>query len=93
MKRKIKRWMNVYPHDKGFERAVLFPTKELANSFAVPGILACVPVTYEVGRGLDHIEIAELKRVKQLRRKGVPLAAAVERAHTECYVNSNVYVS
>jgi hypothetical protein len=63
---KLVRWMNVYPKkgdetDVRFQSAVLFATKELADSFAVPGILACVRVTITIGNGLDELELAELK--------------------------------
>jgi len=63
---RLVRWMNVYPKkgdeaDKRFQGAVLFPTKNLADAFAIPGILACVRVTITIGKGLDEVELAELK--------------------------------
>jgi hypothetical protein len=58
---KLVRWMNVYPKkgaetDVRFQVAVLFATKELADAFAIPGILACVRVTITIGSGLDELE-------------------------------------
>jgi hypothetical protein len=59
---KIKCWANIYPRpDSQFFNAVLFPTKALADSFAVPSLLSCKEISFTVGEGLDAQELEELQ--------------------------------